>query len=147
VIATDYPDAPLIDNIRHNISLLPPHAAEISAEGYVWGNKLPASVPAGGCDLVILSDLLFNHSEHKKLLSTVVETMRKDGGRAVVFFTPHRPWLLEKDLEFLTLCEEAGLTVVKVLEELLERPMFEEDEGDRDLRRTVFGYEVTWGKK
>ncbi|KAF8251040.1 hypothetical protein K440DRAFT_539966 [Wilcoxina mikolae CBS 423.85] len=144
VVCTDYPDAPLIDNLRHNISLLPAHGAEISAEGYVWGNALPSSVPVGGCDLVVLSDLLFNHSEHEKLLWTVQQTVRKEGGKAVVFFTPHRPWLLGKDLGFLGLCEEKGMVVVKVVEERLEKPMFEEDEGDRDLRRTVFGYEVMW---
>jgi len=64
-----------------------------------------------------------------------------------VFFTPHRPWLLEKDLEFLKNAEmalEGGFNIVKTLETLLERPMFEEDKGNRDLRRTVYGYELSW---
>lgn len=167
---TDYPDAPLIDNLRTNIAALrsfaPKSADNIVAEPYLWGNPLPESLaPVDGFDLVILSDLLFNHSEHAKLLKTVVQTLRRAReARALVFFTPHRPWLLEKDLAFLTLLDEAGLSVEKVVEEVLEKPMFEEDKGvslasrcspfravvanlesqDRDLRRTVFGYEVSW---
>jgi len=31
-----------------------------------------------------------------------------------------------------------------VLEEVLIGPMFEEDPGDRELRRTVFGYLMRW---
>lgn len=129
---TDYPDAPLIDNLRTNIAALPaPAPGNIVAEPYLWGNVLPESLaPADGFDLVILSDLLFNHSEHAKLLRTVVQTLRHArDARALIFFTPHRPWLLEKDLAFLTLLDEAGLSVDKVAEEVLENPMFEEDKG------------------
>ncbi|KAA8912004.1 putative methyltransferase-domain-containing protein [Sphaerosporella brunnea] len=149
VVVTDYPDAPLIDNLRINISSLPTRSSTspITAEGYLWGNTLAESM-ATPFDVVILSDLLFNHSEHAKLLKTVQLTLRKSrDARALVFFTPHRPWLLEKDLEFLKNAEtelEGRFTVEKVLETLLERPMFEEDKGDRDLRRTVYGYELSW---
>ncbi|CCX05286.1 putative methyltransferase-domain-containing protein [Pyronema domesticum] len=141
VVITDYPDAPLVDNLWINIRALPPHNCELTADGYIWGNE---PLPMEEADLVILSDLLFNHSEHQKLLQTVLRTMKKDTGKAVVFFTPHRPWLKEKDLSFLELCRENGLKVEPVLETLLDQPMFEEDPGDRDTRRTVYGFEVTW---
>jgi nicotinamide N-methyltransferase len=49
--------------------------------------------------------------------------------RALVFFTPYRPWLLEKDLAFFDLAEEAGFTVEKVLVRRMERVMFENDPG------------------
>lgn len=137
---TDYPDAPLIDNLRINISALPSSSdgtgnGNIVAEPYLWGNPLPEILahlppPAEAFDLVILSDLLFNHSEHQKLLKTVLLTLKKTARvRALVFFTPHRPWLLEKDLEFLKIAEEAGLVVEKTVERLLDNPMFEEDMG------------------
>jgi len=105
----------------------------IVAEPYRWGNPLPEILshlppPAEAFDLVILSDLLFNHSEHHKLLKTVLLTL-KQTAKALVFFTPHRPWLLEEDLEFLKIAEEAGLLVEKTVERLLEYPMFEEDKG------------------
>ena len=54
--------------------------------------------------------------------------MSKDS-RALVFFTPYRPWLLGKDLAFFVLAKEAGLLVEKVLETTMGKVMFEEDPG------------------
>ena len=110
----------------------------------------------GGFDVLILSDLLFNHSEHGKLLASVKLCMRRgrtthdgDGGnevypRALVFFTPHRPWLYEKDLAFFELARLEGFVVQKIFEEILEKPMFVEDRGDEKMRRTVEGWELRW---
>jgi nicotinamide N-methyltransferase len=79
---------------------------------------------------LILADLLFNHSEHAKLVSTVTQTLKKAAdARALVFFTPYRPWLLEKDLAFLDLAEEAGFALEKILEKVMEKVMFDEDPG------------------
>jgi EEF1A N-terminal glycine/lysine methyltransferase len=99
-----------------------------------------------GFDTLILADLLFNHSEHVKLLRTIQETLSKwnPSAQALVFFTPYRPWLLEKDLAFFDLARDRGFNVEKLLEEKLETVMFKEDQGDEDLRRTVFGYGLTW---
>lgn len=146
---TDYPDPDLVANLAENIStctLLP--SRNISALGYVWGRDIApllSELPSGAqkFDLLILSDLLFNHSQHGALVKTVQEGLAS-GGRALVFFTPHRPWLYEEDMKFFGIAEEAGFGVVKVLEERLEAPMFEEDPGDRELRRTVFGFELRW---
>jgi nicotinamide N-methyltransferase len=138
VVVTDYPDAPLIENLKHNISAAAPFLpspVNIVAEGYLWGNPLDVvsshlSKEEKGFDLVILSDLLFNHSEHRKLLQTVLDTLKRTvRARAVVFFSPHRPWLYEKDMAFFEIAREAGLRVMKVLEEKLEAPMFEEEKG------------------
>ncbi|KAJ9663254.1 Protein N-terminal and lysine N-methyltransferase efm7 [Coniosporium apollinis] len=164
VVVTDYPDADLIANLRYNIAATSsriPAGRKVVAEGYLWGadpGPLLAHLDAGvekggeeveqsgrGFDVLILADLLFNHSEHGKLLKTVQATLRRTGdARALVFFTPHRPWLLEKDLDFFRLAEEGGLVVEKVGEWVRERVMFEEDRGDELLRRTVFGYEMRW---
>jgi nicotinamide N-methyltransferase len=89
--------------------------------------------------------LLFNHSEHGKLLSTLKSTLKKSKeAKAFVFFTPYRPWLYEKDMAFFELCRGEGLVVEKVLEEQMERVMFEGDRGDEGLRRMVFGWVVRW---
>jgi nicotinamide N-methyltransferase len=64
--------------------------------------------------------------------------------KALVFFTPYRPWLYEKDMAFFDLCREKGLLVEKILEEKMEKVMFEADPGDEELRRKVFGWEVRW---
>ncbi|KAL9046055.1 MAG: hypothetical protein Q9214_001019 [Letrouitia sp. 1 TL-2023] len=157
VVMTDYAEPDLLSNMRHNISsttpLLPP-SAHIVAEGYIWGRD-PTSLLAhlsltkssgNGFDTLILADLLFNHSQHPALVSTVQGTLaRNKDAVALVFFTPYRPWLLELDLRFFELAREAGLQVEKVVEERMERVMFEDDPGDEGLRRTVFGFELRWG--
>lgn len=169
VVVTDFPDPDLIENIRYNIE----HCQDTTsmadridiktvarAEGYLWGanpaqilthiasnnsthtTKLEAPV---GFDVLILADLLFNHSEHAKLISTVKQTLSRSlSSKAFVFFTPYRPWLLEKDLAFFDLAREAGFTSEKILEEMVEKVMFEDDRGDEKIRRTVFGYVLTW---
>lgn len=81
-------------------------------------------------DVLILADLLFNHSEHGKLIQTVQLTLKKSpASRAYVFFTPYRPWLYEKDLAFFDLARDAGFTVEKTFEKVMEKVMFEEDPG------------------
>ena len=49
--------------------------------------------------------------------------------RALVFFTPYRPWLLEKDLAFFDLAREAGFGVERILERFMTKVMFDEDPG------------------
>lgn len=161
VVVTDYPDNSLIENLVWNIEHCETTPAEdgtwekkplenIVAEGYLWGADpapLLAHLPEGEVvkkfDVLILADLLFNHSEHAKLLSSIQQTLSLDGV-ALVFFTPYRPWLYEKDLDFFRLADEGGFVVEKVLEEKMEKVMFEEDRGDEELRRTVYGYKLTW---
>jgi nicotinamide N-methyltransferase len=100
---------------------------------------------SGGFDLLILADLVFNHTEHAKLLSTVRLTLRQSlSARALVFFTPYRPWLYEKDMAFFDLAREGGFKVEPVLQHTMEEVMFPEDRGDELLRRTVFGYALQW---
>ena len=79
---------------------------------------------------MILADLLFNHSEHAKLVFSVTQTLKKSSdARALVFFTPYRPWLLEKDLAFFDLAKEAGFSVNQILEKVMDKVMFDEDPG------------------
>ena len=160
VVVSDYPDPDLVANLWRNIEGLPaaPSPAEgtdgrcIVAEGYCWGadvgplcSHLPD--PRSGFDVLILADLLFNHSEHGKLVATIEVALSKSAGaRALVFFTPYRPWLYEKDMAFFDLAREKGFRVEKILEEKMEKVMFETDPGDEELRRTVFGYELRWDK-
>ena len=148
---TDYPDPDLVENLQYNIkhSLTLDNQLSITAQGYLWGNDVQTLLESiesqDGFDLLILADILFNHSEHEKLLSTLQQTLKKDQeSRALVFFTPYRPWLFEKDLNFFELATQAGFVVNKLLEHVMDKLMFPEDRGDEILRRTVFAYEVTW---
>jgi len=164
VVVTDYPDPDLIQNLQHNIDACQFFTVATSqgkekenrivAEDYCWGadptpllSHLPPLSQDGcsGFEVLILADLLFNHSEHRKLVSTIVNTLAKsEEAKALVFFTPYRPWLFEKDMAFFGLVREAGFTVEKVLEDKMDKVMFESDPGDEGLRRTVFGYVVRW---
>ncbi|TVY52387.1 Protein N-terminal and lysine N-methyltransferase efm7, partial [Lachnellula cervina] len=138
VVVTDYPDPDLVANLWTNISTTQlnsssePAAQKIVAEGYCWGadpspllSHLPPS-SVGGFDILILADLLFNHSEHEKLVATITGTLsRRAGSKALVFFSPYRPWLYAKDMAFFDVVRGAGFVVEKVLEEKMGRVMFE----------------------
>ena len=91
---------------------------------------VPGSEEPPGFDILILADLLFNHSEHAALVSTVHSTLRRtSNSKALIFFTPYRPWLLEKDMAFFTLAIDKGFEVEKIWEEVLDAVMFENDPG------------------
>ena len=159
VVVTDFPDPDIVNNMRKNIlecEHIPsaPNNAEdpvIVAEGFVWGadpaHLLAHLQPTGEpkFDVLILADLLFRHSEHAKLVSTVEETMRRHpDSKAYVFFTSYRPWLRHKDLAFFGIARERGFVVDKIVEKKLEKPMFENDPGDEDIQKTVTGFTLRW---
>lgn len=151
VVISDYPDPDLVENLQKNIDTIEEADAvqgKLVAEGYCWGadtSNLLSHIKESGFDILILADLLFNHSEHEKLVRTIELTLKKEAhSKALVFFTPYRPWLYEKDMAFFATCKAQGFTVEKVLEEKMDKVMFEGDPGDEELRRTVFGYVVTW---
>lgn len=152
VVASDYPDSDLIENLRYNVRQCNKSLTQsgLIACGYLWGSPVEPltaylSDPEAGFDLLILADILFNHSEHGKLVKTLQLSLRKSPDAvALVFFTPYRPWLLDKDLHFFTMAREQGFLVNKIIEHTMDRVMFEEDPGDEQLRKTVFGYELRW---
>lgn len=105
-----------------------------SSQGYLWGapvEELTKHLSSEqGFDVLILADLLFNHSEHEKLVKSVQLTLKKSPtSKAYVFFTPYRPWLFEKDMAFFDLARESGFTVTKTFEKIMDKVMFEEDPG------------------
>lgn len=82
------------------------------------------------------------------MLKSVAATLKRDeAARAYVFFTSYRPWLRHKDLVFFELAREKGFVVEKVLERKMERPMFEDDPGDEEVRKTCTGWALRWPKE
>ncbi|ODV79930.1 uncharacterized protein CANTADRAFT_25722 [Suhomyces tanzawaensis NRRL Y-17324] len=145
VVSTDYPDPELIQNIEWNFDNLAKEAevSPYSVKGYIWGNDVGDLISStededNKFDLIILSDVVFNHTEHDKLLKTCRDTLKKDG-KCLVVFSPHRPWLLEKDLEFFTRCEEHEFKAEKI-DLVVWKPMFEEDEETAEIRARVYSY-------
>ncbi|KAF9190215.1 nicotinamide n-methyltransferase [Haplosporangium sp. Z 767] len=185
VVITDYPDNDLISNIQYNaVHVVPKQTQDgkVIVQGYLWGsNTRPllthlnptmsspsaseattGSGPKELYDTIILSDLLFNHSQHRSMLKTCKETLKPRTGRVFVFFTHHRPWLADADNKFFEIAaapvieppagDESsdderdlggyGFKVEKVLEEKMT-PMFLEDPGSEEVRATVHGY-IMW---
>lgn len=75
---------------------------------------------------------MFNHSEHHKLVKSIQQTLSPEQvSCALVFFTPYRPWLLQKDLSFFEKAEDGGFHVEKILEKVMDTVLFENDPGVR----------------
>lgn len=116
----------------------------------MWGKPVEALLEQIGegddtgrrFDLLILCDLIFNHSEHERLLSTCEKTLSRHGVM-LVYFSHHRPSKSLKDLAFFDLAQTHGFHA-KRIEETLTKPMFEKDEGDENVRATVHGFQLRW---
>ncbi|KAL2266111.1 hypothetical protein VTJ83DRAFT_5463 [Remersonia thermophila] len=164
VVVTDFPDPELLEVLWRNVrgcALIPgvgpggevdDARLAVAVEGYVWGadparvlRHLDEADRRRGFDVLVLADLLFRHSEHGNMLKTVRATLRRRrASRAYVVFTSYRPWLQHKDLAFFDLARERGFVVEKVLERKTERPLFEQDPGDEEVRKTVTGWTLRW---
>ncbi|KAJ6591686.1 putative methyltransferase-domain-containing protein [Mycena vulgaris] len=149
VLLTDYPDADLVTNMELNArkNLAHPFDARVSVQGYIWGNPVQPLLDvlppdADGFHLVIMSDLVFNHSQHDALLKTCERCLSPaEDASVLVFYTHHRPHLAERDMEFFAKARVNGWTC----EEILTRrfaPMFPEDSGEESVRGTVHGWRL-----
>ncbi|KAH8988258.1 hypothetical protein EDB86DRAFT_3065599 [Lactarius hatsudake] len=104
----------------------------VAVLGYVWGRPVePLSARGAKFDLIILSDLIFNHSQHRELLWTC-ERAVAPRGCVLVFFTHHRPPLAQRDMAFFDMARETGWACEKVLTERFA-----------EVRSTVHGWKLT----
>lgn len=132
VVASDYAsstDQILVEAMQSNVDRLVEqgHVSKgaLSTVGYVWGqsvHKLLAPLEEEGegkgeerkgggkrrrFDLIICADLIFNRSEHKKLLWTCRECLEEEGGKEVlVAYSHHDPEKRALDMAFFTLAEQ-----------------------------------------
>eukprot|EP01101_Sappina_pedata_P009840 TRINITY_DN590_c0_g1_i1.p2 TRINITY_DN590_c0_g1~~TRINITY_DN590_c0_g1_i1.p2 ORF type:complete len:252 (-),score=91.23 TRINITY_DN590_c0_g1_i1:65-820(-) len=146
VVVTDYPDKPLIENIQYNVDTNIPAEIlpNIQVAGYIWGKELEFLQSADEkFDYILLSDLVFNHSQHQSLIKTCVDCLTQDG-KIFVSFTHHRPQFVKEDLQFFDVAaaEPFSLKVEKLFEKNTG-PMFEEDEETRLIRSFVHFYVIT----
>ncbi|PPQ74708.1 hypothetical protein CVT26_007559 [Gymnopilus dilepis] len=156
VVITDYPDSVLLENISHNVSENVEKEKLGRVDGYIWGQPvdrvlgaLPIDDPHRKFHLVILSDLIFNHSQHDALLKTceaVLVEKVPDGGRddpcVLVFYSHHRPHLAHRDMEFFKKAEDRGWACEEIITKIFP-PMFPEDPGEELIRSTVHGWRLT----
>jgi nicotinamide N-methyltransferase len=134
VVSTDYPDPNLLENLRYNLSKY----SQAKVIGHLWG-KDPETVlscnDGSRFDIIILSDLIFNHVVHRQLLKSVQAMLQPDG-YALVLFTHHRVHLIEADLNFFTLAENEFELIWKEVATIKHPPMFK-DTGDIEVRTTA----------
>lgn len=169
VVLTDYPDAPLLDNLRYNVNQnIPAHLQfKVHVEGYIWGQPTGPLLDISstgsdprGYDLIIMSDLIFNHSQHDALLQTCEQIVSQysstislpqiipipekptDTPCVLVFFTHHRPHLAHRDMEFFEKARKRGWHCEEVLRRKFP-PMFPDDPGEMEIRATVHGWRLT----
>ncbi|KAJ4463834.1 putative methyltransferase-domain-containing protein [Lentinula edodes] len=175
VVITDYPDPDLIQNIEYNVqeNVDVARKGNVAVQGYVWGHSihpLLASLQNESnsnedlFDLIILSDLIFNHSQHDALFKTCRLALKPspksstspsndDATKAsspssllepslLVFYTHHRPHLAHRDMEFFEKARDQGWNCVEVVTQKFD-PMFPEDPGEEEIRATVHGWLLT----
>ncbi|GAA5920780.1 hypothetical protein JCM1841_004189, partial [Sporobolomyces salmonicolor] len=146
VVISDFPDAALVKNLENNVetnvtALSSPDVAQTRAVGFTWGSP-PTPLfetldpPSRKFDLVLLSDLVFNHSQHLALLNTCLSCLAPappsssaspssatappqrpsvdlapevlSTPAVLCFFSHHRPKFVEADLKILELAQEHG---------------------------------------
>lgn len=112
-----------------------------NVQGFLWGSDMTELCEHGLYDLVILSDVVFNHSEHKKLLKSIRDCLSVDG-EVLCTFTHHRPWLADKDMDFFKLAHDEYQIDSVHCESVIMGPMFEVDRGDVEVRSTVHFYKM-----
>ncbi|KAG7892702.1 hypothetical protein KL925_000876 [Ogataea polymorpha] len=162
VVATDYPDPDLLENIQINVDSLVDKelTSRIIVQGFIWGNdteEIKATLESTA-DLIIMSDLVFNHSEHHKLLKSAKELITplrdisqpRSGGKCLVVWSPHRPkpQMVENDFKFFTDAKELFDFDVEFVEMVhWDHPMFPEDPPEtEEIRKRVYCYILhpTW---
>ncbi|CAL1709263.1 unnamed protein product [Somion occarium] len=162
VILTDYPDAALLENLHYNVSQNVPDVAKerIHVEGYIWGHNVAPlfkiqsqNAPTPGFDLIIMSDLVFNHSQHDALLKTAEDALARPISTGhestesfpdpcvLVFYTHHRPHLAHRDMEFFEKATKRGWICQEILTQKFPL-MFPDDSGDEEVRSTVHGWKL-----
>ena len=94
-----------------------------------------------GYDVIILADLIFNHSQHAAILRSCADLMAADAVLYVVF-THHRPHKAVQDMQFFDVAKTHGFNVEFMMTQL-HQPMFEQDPGDPVVRSQVHFYKLS----
>eukprot|EP00033_Pygsuia_biforma_P001327 GCRY01001502.1.p1 GENE.GCRY01001502.1~~GCRY01001502.1.p1 ORF type:complete len:246 (+),score=51.98 GCRY01001502.1:78-815(+) len=148
VVATDYPDEELVDNVKLNLKN---HCADVKGSvvgmGYRWGDSVEPLLQAMSgeteFDVIIMADLIFNHFSHPELLQTA-KMLLAPKGEVHVAFSHHRPQFEKEDMNFFTLAQEEPFNFkVRLIRSVKTEPMFENDPGDKDVRSTIHFYTLT----
>ncbi|KPA75133.1 hypothetical protein ABB37_08798 [Leptomonas pyrrhocoris] len=118
-------------------------------EPLLWGKQehiekvMQYTVGGAGYDIVILSDILFNHVCNDALADTLATLLAKNSqAAAYCVFSHHRAHMQLHDLEFFDKCVRRGLQYVQIDEQNYPM-MFPEDRGPEEVRQPVKCYKIT----
>ncbi|KAI8808429.1 putative methyltransferase-domain-containing protein [Cladochytrium replicatum] len=149
VVITDYPDLDLLKALRvsaeKNVGAQLQSGA-VKIVGYLWGDDasdvLGALDEGERFDLIILADLVFNHNQHRQLLSSIERTLAPNG-IVLCSFSHHVPKRAPQDLAFFELAQAPPFDFeVEHLFDEKWNPMFPNDTGDLEMRSTVYFYSL-----
>lgn len=139
VVCTDYPDEPLIDNIRYNLR----NYQNAKVIGYKWGDDVAPLLQLNEgkkFDILILSDIIFNTSQHKALLRSMKKLM-DENSVALCLHTHHRTNKVKEDLQFFDLAENEFNFKLEKVAQIKHPVMFKNDtsntEEELELRTTA----------
>ncbi|RHW70384.1 Rab geranylgeranyl transferase component A [Trypanosoma brucei equiperdum] len=114
----------------------------------LWGNtdhirEALKHTSGTGFDVLLLSDILFNHVCNDDLAGTVVQLLqRSPKAAAYCAFSHHRAHRQVEDLMFFDICASRGLLCEQIDEE--DYPlMFPDDRGPEEIRRPVKVYKLS----
>ena len=158
VVVTDYPDEAVLKLLQRNVDQNRPtdvpekdeqgrRSYPIDVKGFLWGKdeaeKTALEVTGGnGFDVMILSDVIFNHSCHRALVKSISRCLARDPrAEAHVIFTHYRPHKKAEDMAFFDLLKPMGLTFEHIRSERVPL-MFPNDPGCEIDRSTVHHYIV-----
>ncbi|KAJ3194153.1 nicotinamide n-methyltransferase [Irineochytrium annulatum] len=152
VVVTDWPDPPILRAIEKTVRANCPEelgeTGRARVVGYQWGKDLDdviGALPAGsdGFDLILLADLIFNHTEHDHLLKVCADCLSRSNPDAcvLVYFSSHVVKWRHKDLKFFELAPAYGFRCERV-EQVKASAMFPDDVGDLEVRETVDCYRM-----
>ena len=152
VVVTDFPDPDLVANLKRNVEVNLGGSTEVGrrchVKGYTWGRHhaltlLPLAsttttsatttttttittttrgATAMAFDVVLLADVVFNHSQHGVLLQSCAQALsgKEATGLVLCFFAHHRvePHFVERDLGWLRLARAQGWTCEEVVHDM-----------------------------
>jgi len=155
VVLSDYEndvDHSLVQNVQRNVDSIKPYVPNadnvLFVRGLIWGYPVhPLLEPLDPnlqrkFDIIILADLIFNRSEHAKLLKTCYETLAPNG---TIWFAygHHDPRKAHLDMRFFDIAAAPPFNFVfeKVREES-RTDIFVENDGLDDQRNVIYLYHL-----
>ncbi|KAJ3289564.1 nicotinamide n-methyltransferase [Rhizoclosmatium sp. JEL0117] len=152
VVATDYPNPVLMKTIARNLETNCPEQwknGTLKLVPHQWGHEVQEVIAAlpdttRKFDVIYLADLIFNHTEHRALLTTCKAALEPGPQSAMyVYFSSHVVKWAHKDLAFFEIAkeEEFGFCVEQ-FDKVKATAMFPDDVGDLEVRETVHCYRM-----